>query len=54
MQIHRIMPGKKGGQYTLDNCRLICVTCHKYVEGRDEREYEVIRKRVRESQVVQQ
>jgi hypothetical protein len=32
-QIDRIIPGKDGGQYVIDNCRLICLPCDWKKEG---------------------
>lgn len=28
LQVHRIVPGRDGGAYTLDNCVLLCEPCH--------------------------
>lgn len=34
LHIHRMVPGRHSGRYTLDNVRVLCVSCHK----REERE----------------
>jgi predicted metal-binding protein len=33
LHLHRILPGKKGGQYTFNNTVLVCAGCHKEIEG---------------------
>lgn len=40
LHMHRIIPGRLGGEYTEENVVIVCVSCHRSVEGlsRDELE----------------
>ena len=32
-QIHRIIPGHKGGEYTLNNVQVLCQRCHRHIHN---------------------
>lgn len=33
LDVHRILPGKRGGQYTPDNTVVVCATCHRAIHA---------------------
>ena len=40
LEVDRIVPGVLGGEYTLDNCQLVCPSCNK-IKGDNPRPHEV-------------
>lgn len=38
LQVHRIISGRKGGLYQLDNVRVLCRSCHSKEEGKVQNE----------------
>jgi hypothetical protein len=44
-ELHRIMPGRAGGEYTQDNCVLLCPSCHRSLDTID---YETYPRKIRD------
>jgi hypothetical protein len=42
LHMHRVIPGKLGGLYELDNLICCCRTCHRQVEGKSWQELEAL------------
>jgi 5-methylcytosine-specific restriction endonuclease McrA len=47
LDMHRILPGKRGGEYIFENLIPVCRRCHRRVEGMDRTEIEQLRQRHR-------